>query len=188
MVTQGITNAAHFAATNIGAFTSGDVATLGVNAAQFAAELLDKHRQIEELSMEVNDALQYIASVKKWTARAHGCETDRISAYVGQLETYISDNFLDSTSFLQRMVETDRRAMDILHVPRPKRWVQRVLADSFINLWPQFYRSDFIGRATRLVEMVEASMMEAQLSQGSPGSACAVHESHPRLQVGKSPR
>lgn len=186
-IAQGVTNAAHFAATNIGNLAKGDYsyATLGLNAAQFVLKLRELHVQIEELAKEVNEAIHYIDNVEKWTARVETCDTPRIQEYIEDLRANIKDNYLNSTSFLQRLIDTDRRAMAVLKQTRDVHLAKRVMEDTFLNLWPEFYRNDLLGRMTRLVEMVKASIIQSLLKTAP--SACQTRKTLPKLRVEKAP-
>jgi hypothetical protein len=196
-IAQGVTNTAHFAATNIGKVAMGEYAALGLSTAQFVLKLREQHEQIEELAKEVNEAIHYMDSVVKWTARVHTCDTDRINEFMEQMWVNIRTNYLNSTSFLQRLIDTDRRAMALLAEtrddPDPQRRKilgERMMEDTFLNMWPEYYRNDLLGRMTRLVEMVKTSMIEA-LTKGrevaTGPSACTARTTLPSLRVDDAP-
>jgi hypothetical protein len=155
-----------------------------------------KHYQLEQLALEVNDALHYIGSVKKWVAKVHTCETHWIEEQVVVLEAYMQDNFLGTHSFLQNMMDLDRRAMQVLKEASKDpeegvRAAQRVQLDTFLELWPEHYRTDLNARMLRLVEVMKESMMDSMMNGDGaavPPGVCELRRPVvAALRVGQAP-
>jgi F0F1-type ATP synthase membrane subunit b/b' len=157
--------------------------------------LKDKHYQIQQLSLEVNEALNYIKSVKGWIAKVDTCETDLIAIQIEDIERYIKHNFLNASSFLQRLIEADKRAMQVLKDANkdPGSTVQHLKelqSDMFLELWPDYYRTDLNARMLKLIEIVKTSMMESILRgyDPTPGpKVCAKPRVIKELQTAKEP-
>lgn len=157
--------------------------------------LKDKHYQIQQLALEVNEALNYIDSVKQWIAKVETCETDLIASQVEDMETYIEQNFLNGSSFLQRLIAVDRRAMEVLRNANkdPEGTIARLKemqSDMFVELLPDYYRSDLNARMLKLIEIVKTSIMESILRGNEPKGVpqvCTKPRIIKELQVANEP-
>lgn len=157
--------------------------------------LKDKHYQIQQLALEVNEALNYIDSVKQWISKVETCETDLIASQVQDMQTYIEQNFLNGSSFLQRLIAADRRAMEVLRNANkdPEGTIARLkelMADMFLDMWPDYYRSDLNARMLKLIEIVKTSIMESILRGNEPQGVpqiCTKPKVIKELQVAKEP-
>lgn len=149
-------------------------------AAGAVAGLADKHYQLKQLTMEVNDAIYYIQNVKRWLSKTRTCNEADIGELVTEIEAFIHKNFISSTGFFAALKEADKRAMEALAnmktdragtIRRAQQFFNDTLNDAYTSMWPEYYRADLAFHMVRLIELVKDSMMQAMLKKTTRGSS-----------------
>ena len=154
--------------------------------------LLLRRKAFVELVAEVNAAIKYTTSVRKWLrtqgAGSRVCPREKEELEQLLLETwkFIDSNFLLSKDF-ERALQEDTRIVEILqeldtYAPRQQKQTLQDLSGSyFLGQDPTYYRQELVFRMVRVIETLKELTVHQILN---PDATCRGKENYVTLESG----